>query len=248
MFLARTCRFSVLETRPWAENWGPPWKWCESCSTGSCRYFCCLKIYLRVIKCFFAVAWYLASLCWSYALGRREVKIRAKEAHQRRQMVLIGPALNLLHDCPSQHCREARLWFPSASLWLPAQSFWAAPYLVPSETVPFPPLMERQILSTLLKCASALIVAGMSHPGWSHSITEYLEGTHKDHGIQPLAVHRNTHKLDPMSVSVVQMVLKVWQAQCPDHCPGEPVPVPDHLPMKDLFTISNLNLSCCSGS
>lgn len=110
------------------------------------------------------------------------------------------------------------------------------------------PLMERQILSTPLKCASALIVAGMSHPGWSHSITEYLEGTHKDHGIQPLAVHRNTHKLDPMSVSVVQMVLKVWQAQCPDHCPGEPVPVPDHLPMKDLFTISNLNLSCCSGS
>ena len=31
-----------------------------------------------------------------------------------------------------------------------------------------------------------------------------------------------------MSESTVQTILELWQAWCHDHCPGEPVPVPNH--------------------
>lgn len=55
-----------------------------------------------------------------------------------------------------------------------------------------------------------------------------LEGTNRDHQVQLLAPRRNTPKSDLVSGSIVQMRLELDQAQCCDHCPGEPVPVHLH--------------------
>ena len=55
-----------------------------------------------------------------------------------------------------------------------------------------------------------------------------LGGTHKDHQIQLLAPQRTVQKSDHVSESIVQMLLELWQVQCHDHSPEEPVPVPKH--------------------
>jgi len=64
----------------------------------------------------------------------------------------------------------------------------------------------------------------------NHRIIEYpeLDGTLKDHWIQLLALHTTTQKSDHISSSFVQTLLELWQAQCHDRFPGDPVPVPDH--------------------
>jgi len=67
-----------------------------------------------------------------------------------------------------------------------------------------------------------------------------LEGIHKDHQVQLLASHRTIQKSDCMWESAEQMLLEHWQAQCHKHFPGEPVPVPKSLSVKNLFLISNI--------
>ena len=55
-----------------------------------------------------------------------------------------------------------------------------------------------------------------------------MEGIHKGCQVQLLAPHRTTQKSDHKTESAVQMLLELWQVQCHDHCPEEPVSVPDH--------------------
>ena len=43
-----------------------------------------------------------------------------------------------------------------------------------------------------------------------------------------MAPHQTTQNLNPMSESIVQTLLVLWQAQCHDHHPGGAVPTPDH--------------------
>ena len=49
-------------------------------------------------------------------------------------------------------------------------------------------------------------------PSLIDRIVEYfeLEGTHKDHQVQLLALHRTTQKSNPMSESTVQILWQVW--------------------------------------
>ena len=46
-----------------------------------------------------------------------------------------------------------------------------------------------------------------------HRIVEYpkLEGTHKGHGVQPLAPHNTIQNSNPMYESTVQTLLELWQ-------------------------------------
>jgi len=46
-----------------------------------------------------------------------------------------------------------------------------------------------------------------------------------------------------MSERVVQMLLELQKAQCRDHCPREPVLVPDHPLVKNLFLNPHPDLS-----
>lgn len=46
-----------------------------------------------------------------------------------------------------------------------------------------------------------------------------------------------------MSERAIQMLLELWQDQCHDHCPGEPVPVPSTLWWKNLYWYSIWNSS-----
>lgn len=39
---------------------------------------------------------------------------------------------------------------------------------------------------------------------------------------------RSAKKSDPVSESIFQTLLELWQPRCHDHCAGEPAPVPDH--------------------
>lgn len=72
--------------------------------------------------------------------------------------------------------------------------------------------------------------------------TEYchLEGTHKDHQLQHLTLRRNIQKPNPSFKSTVQTPPEFQQAQCCDHCPREPVPVPSHPLVKNFFLTHNL--------
>lgn len=79
----------------------------------------------------------------------------------------------------------------------------------------------------------------------NHRITESpkLKGTHNDrYQVKLLAPYRTTKESNPTFESGVQILLKLQRACCYDHCPGEPVSVPDHLLVKDLFLTFNLNL------
>jgi len=51
-------------------------------------------------------------------------------------------------------------------------------------------------------------------------------------------------KIKPFE-SIVQMLLELHQPWCCDHCPGEPILVPDHPMVKNLFLTSNLIHPCC---
>lgn len=42
---------------------------------------------------------------------------------------------------------------------------------------------------------------------------------------------------------IVQTLPELWQTWFCDHCPGKPVPVPNHLWVKNFFMIPNLNLT-----
>lgn len=198
-------------------------------------------------KVFFAVAWYLASLSWSYAKKQTQKKKWRGGSSKADGPYWPSSKSTPSHGCPSQHCREAGLWFPSATLTAsteflgsplppaapsPVAYHWqailsacmtnciascqAACSVAPiagwgfslgmlflgeeepgaSETVPFPRLLEKQILSTSPKCVSTVMVSGLSFPR-GPSITKIFPSRYSQ---------------------------KVWEAQCHDHCPGEPVP------------------------
>lgn len=53
-----------------------------------------------------------------------------------------------------------------------------------------------------------------------------LEDIHKNHEVQLLSLHSTSQKSNHTSENVVQMLLELQQAWCPDHFPGEHVPVP----------------------
>ena len=69
---------------------------------------------------------------------------------------------------------------------------------------------------------------------YNHRIIKYLEleGTQKGHQVQFLTPHRTTQNSNSMSESVFQTLLELQQAQCHDHCPGEPIPQP-HYPLSE---------------
>ena len=48
----------------------------------------------------------------------------------------------------------------------------------------------------------------------------------EEHRVQLLAPHRIAPESDRMSENIVKMLLKLQQAQCHDHCPGQAVPCP----------------------
>lgn len=62
----------------------------------------------------------------------------------------------------------------------------------------------------------------------NHKILEHLklEGTHKNHRIQLLAPQSTVQISGYISESPVQMFTELWNAECLEHCPGEPVPCP----------------------
>lgn len=49
--------------------------------------------------------------------------------------------------------------------------------------------------------------------------------THQD---QLLGPQKTTQKSDPVSESIFQTLLELWQPRCHDHCAGEPALLPDH--------------------
>ncbi|KAJ7407272.1 hypothetical protein WISP_127769 [Willisornis vidua] len=58
-------------------------------------------------------------------------------------------------------------------------------------------------------------------------IIEYPELGRYPEGSSPTpGAAKDSLKNDIMDLSVVQMLLELWQAWCYDHFPGEPVPVP----------------------
>jgi len=54
---------------------------------------------------------------------------------------------------------------------------------------------------------------------------------------------KNKEKTNHMSESIVKMLLELQKAQCRDHCPREPVLVPDHSVVKNLFLNPHPDLS-----
>lgn len=48
-----------------------------------------------------------------------------------------------------------------------------------------------------------------------------LEVTHKDHGVQLLALHGTSPRSQPVPESIVQILLELRQAWCSDHFSGE---------------------------
>ena len=77
------------------------------------------------------------------------------------------------------------------------------------------------------------------------NIVEYpeLKETYKDHQVQLLAPHRTTQKSKQRSESIVQMLLKLRQAQCCDHCSGEPVPMSDNTSSEEPYFLCILYLN-----
>lgn len=58
----------------------------------------------------------------------------------------------------------------------------------------------------------------MKYQVYVHRIIEYpkLEGSHKDHGVQFLALHSTTQKSNHVSETNVQTLLEFCQARCRD--------------------------------
>jgi len=78
----------------------------------------------------------------------------------------------------------------------------------------------------------------------NHGVTEYpdLEGTYKDHQVQLPVPHRTPQNLNPMSESIVQMLLELQQLVVMTtalgslfHCPTSPM-------VRKLLLIPNLTL------
>lgn len=62
-----------------------------------------------------------------------------------------------------------------------------------------------------------------------------MEGTHKGHRVQFLALHRASSRATSCPWEHFQTVLEICQAQCCDHCPGEPHAAPSHRLGEKLF-------------
>jgi len=67
-------------------------------------------------------------------------------------------------------------------------------------------------------------------------------GRHPKGSLSPTPGSTEDHpKSYHMTESIVQTLLEIQQAQYHDHCPGEPVLVPDYPLVKNLFLLSNLS-------
>ena len=79
--------------------------------------------------------------------------------------------------------------------------------------------------------------------GWRLRITEYpmLEGTFKDHHIQPMALQSTTQNLKPMCESVIWTLLELWQLGAITTALGSLCHA-HHLLVKNFFLTSSLTL------
>lgn len=90
---------------------------------------------------------------------------------------------------------------------------------------PFNPLQELFIYT------SSWSAQGFSFAAQQiHRIIDYpkLEGAHKDHQVQLLALHSTIPRSHHIPERIVQMLLEFCQAWCCDPFPGDPVPMPKH--------------------
>ena len=72
-----------------------------------------------------------------------------------------------------------------------------------------------------------------------------LEGTHKNHRVQLLALHRTNQNPNPMSESVVPVVLELRQLGAVPAALGSLL-CAYHLLVKNLFLTPSLAFPCCS--
>ena len=72
-----------------------------------------------------------------------------------------------------------------------------------------------------------------------------LEGTHKNHRVQLLALHRTNQNPNPMSESVVPVVLELRQLGAVPAAMGSLL-CAHHLLVKNLFLTPSLAFLCCS--